>query len=127
MIKLTLTDEHLSLIANLKMGNIPNNVDDMPMAKLGFDLNSLYGGAFLLEDISYILGCYDKHIVGTEERALGPSFPQELEDHMYNLHFYIIDNLENIEEIVHYFSNKGGLTPGTYVCKDWEHIWTKRN
>lgn len=126
MIKLTLTDEHLALISNLRMSKLPDNVETLEIAKLGFDLNSLYGGSFVLEDISYILGCYDKHIEGTEEKAMGPEFPKELTDHMFKLHYDIMDNIENIEELVHYYSNKGGLTPGTYVCNEWEHIWSKK-
>ena len=83
------------------------------------------GHRYLLEDIAYIIGRYDEHIDGTEENAMGPEFPDETYNYMMELHHYILDNLPYIEDLVHQFSIKGGLTEGTYKCKDYERIWTK--
>lgn len=124
-LKITLTDDMLSLISNIRFQEFPTIKDTDMNPRWGIDLNSIYGGSFLLEDVSYIIGVYDQHIPGTEENAMGPEFPQDLEEYMYGLHMYIWENLNYIEDIVHQFSIKGGVTSGTYKCKDYERIWTK--
>lgn len=126
-IKITLTDEHIKLISNLRFTEFNDDINALEIEKIGFDLNSLYGGSFLLEDISYILGCYDKHIEGTEDKATGPEFETELMDHMLELHEYIMNNINLIEEIVHQFIGKGGITPGTYSCDRFDHIWKRED
>lgn len=124
-IKIKLTKDLLSLISNFRFQEYKEIKDDQMEANYGLDLNNLYGGSYLLEDISYIIGKYDEHIPGTEENAMGPSFPIELEEYMYGMHAYIIDNLEYIEDLVHQFVAKGGLTEGEYKCRDYERIWEK--
>ena len=125
-IKIKLTEDTLALISNIHFDKLPN-LDTNKKQKLnwGLDFFSLYGGSFALEDISYIIGKYDEHIKGTEESPLGPRFSPELEDYMWNLHEYIVDNIYYIENLVHYYANKGGLSPGIYKCKDYELLWTK--
>ena len=59
----------------------------------------------------------------TEEDADGPKFSEEDTEYMLGLHDFIIDNLQNIEEVLHQMILKGGIKPGTYKCKDWQHIW----
>lgn len=128
-ISLTLTKDMLSLISNIRFVQYePIKEEDVRHeVYYGIDLNSLYGGNYLFEDISYILGIYDKHIDGTEENAEGPDFPNDVKDYMWGLHTTILDNLQNIEELVHQYSFKGGLTEGTYTCKSNEHIWIKKS
>ena len=123
-IKIVLTDEHLQLISNIHFEQVPEISEKKPYIFWGIDFNSLYGGSFLFEDIAYLLGVYDKHIEGTEEDPMGPKFPIDLEDHMYELHCYIVENIGYIENLVHYYSNKGGLKPGVYTCKDYQLLWT---
>lgn len=124
--KITLTDEHILLISHFTFGELPNLEDeDNEYPTYGLDLNSLYGGSYVNEDISYILGKYDEHVPGTEESAEGPRFPEELENHFSELHSYILENLGDIEEIVHQFVGKGGITPGTYVSRNNQHFWTR--
>lgn len=126
-IKLTLTEEHLRLISCIRFKKFPEDYQnpDYERVTWAIDLNNLYGGSFLYEDMSFILGIYDKHIEGTEEDPLGVRFPEELEAHMLDLHMFLIENLESIEEIVHQFSIKGGVTPGTYSCNSTQRIWEK--
>lgn len=127
-IKLTLTEDMLKLIANIQFKAEEAEVEENDHRKninYYVDMNSLYGGNFVLEDISFILGIYDKHIEGTEEDALGPKFPKELEDYMFQLHSTIVENINNIEEILHQFVLKGAVTPGTYVCDQYVKVWSK--
>lgn len=122
-IKIVLTEEHLALISNIHFGKLPEISEKEQYISWGIDFNSLYGGSYLFEDIAYILGKYDERIEGTEEDAMGPQFPEELENHMYELHCYIVENIEYIEDLIHYYSNKGGLKVGTYTCNDFNKIW----
>lgn len=126
IVKLNLTEDHLKLISHLQFGEMPDLTNpDIENPIFGIDLNSIFGGSFTLEDISYILHRYDEHIEGSEDKAFGPQFPEETENYFMSLYTDIIDHLKDIEEIVHQFSVKGGITPGTYKCKSNEHIWSK--
>jgi len=123
-IKIKLTKDILALVSNIHFNKLPDiNNEKKTELTWGIDFFSLYGGSFALEDISYIIGRYDEHIKGTEEDPMGPRFPQELEDYMWDIHTYIVNNIEYIESLVHWYCNKGGLKEGTYKCKDYEKIW----
>jgi hypothetical protein len=124
VLKITLTEDMLKLISNIHYGEVPQLDSSRHTVAYGIDFNSLYGGS-TLEDVAYIIGRYDEHIPGTEEDALGADFPKELKDYMFNMHVYIVDHIQDIEELVHWFSNKGGLKPGTYKCKSHERIWER--
>lgn len=127
ILKVTLTEDMLRLVSCIHFTEFPKNEDFETKQKInvGIDFNSLYGGSFVFEDISYILGIYDKHIEGTEFNPMGPEFPKELEDYMWETHIYIVEHIQDIEDLVHQFVNKGGLVPGTYFCKSNERIWEK--
>lgn len=125
-VKIKLTKDILSLVSNINFKRLPNLEDENSQTlNWGIDFFSLYGGSYLLEDIAYIIGKYDQVIQGTQEDAMGPRFPKELEDYMFEIHEYIVENIEYIESLVHQFCAKGGLTEGTYKCKDYQKIWTK--
>lgn len=91
------------------------------------DMQSIFGGNFVLEDISYLIGIYDRHIPGTEDDYDGPKFNKEDTQYMYGLYDFIVDNIENIEELVHQFCTRGGLKPGTYSCLSHAHIWKRED
>lgn len=127
-LKVNLTEDLLKLISNIRFQNVPDPIqddDDRQVINYAIDYNSLFGGNFLCEDVSMILGRYDEHIEGTEEDPLGVKFPVEVENYFWSLYTFIIDNIEYIEELVHQFTTKGGLTPGVYIAKDYSHIWKK--
>ncbi len=128
IVKINLTKDLLSLITNFHYTKVPDMRSEKHPMTWGLDMYSLYGGNFLYEDISHILGRYDEHIEGTEDDIMGPRFSKEFEDYMWGLHSYIMSNIEYIEDLVHYYSNKGGLQEGTYKChsnaKDWVKIDT---
>ena len=123
-IKIELTEDKINLIKNIHFVEKPD-LDDTSKEtpNFGIDFYSLYGGSYVLEDVSYILGLYDKHIEGTEESVTGVRFPEEIEKYMYDIHDYIVDNIDCIEEIVHQFITEGGVKPGIYSAKENEHIW----
>lgn len=124
--KITLTEEHLALIQNIRFEAFefePSSVNSR--FGWGIDQYSLFGGTYFLEDASRILGCYDQHIPGTEEDPLGPDFPEELKNHLWGLYDYIWGNIEYILSLVLFYSSNGGLKPGTYKCKSTEKIWTR--
>lgn len=124
--KITLTEEHLALIRNIRFEAFdfePSSVNSR--IGWGIDQYSLFGGTYYLEDAAIILGCYDQMIPGTKDDPLGPDFPKELKDHLWDLYDYIWMNIEYILSLVLFYSSKGGLKPGTYKCKSTEKIWTR--
>lgn len=114
----------IKLISNIRFQQMEETDNpEVGPDKFYVDLYSLYGGNFLLEDVALILGKYDDRIEGTQNNWQGPSFPDEVEEYLLETHHMVYDNLSNIEEILHQFAGKGGLKPGVYECKPYEHIW----
>ena len=128
-LRVTFTDDILKLVSRINFEQFPpvSTWEGKKDLTWGIDINNLYGGSFVFEDISYILGIYDKHIEGTECEPMGPRFPVEIEDRMWDAHSYILEHLQDIEEVLHQFCNRGGITVGTYKCKSNERIWEKEN
>ena len=128
-LRINLTEDVLKLVSCIRFKQLSHIEENDEREHIGYeiDMASIYGGDFIFEDISYILGIYDQHIEGTEGDALGPRFPEEVENKMLELHTFIIDNLDTIEEIVHQFIMKGGVTAGVYKCKDYQRIWSKED
>lgn len=118
LVKLELTEDMLKLISNIRFKE-----KDEEEGTLEIDINNLYGGSFLYEDVSMILGRYDEHIEGTEDGYDGPRFPKEFEAYMDELHGKIVDNIEAIESIVHMYGCRGGVKPGLYVGHDYDCIF----
>ena len=116
-IYVNLTEDHLKLIRNL-------NVQALTDETVGIAKDNLYGGTYKYEQMALILGLTDKAVPGTEEdMETGTLYEKEAQLYMMELDKYINENLLNIEEILHQFCLKGGLTVGKYVCKDYQHIW----
>lgn len=116
-IYVNLTEDHLKLIRNL-------NVQTLTDETVGIAKDNLYGGTYKYEQMALILGLTDKAVPGTEEdMENGTLYEKEAQLYMVELDKYINENLLNIEEILHQFCLKGGLTVGKYVCKDYQHIW----
>lgn len=116
-IYVNLTEDHLKLIRNL-------NVQALTDETVGIVKDNLYGGTYKYEQMALILGLTDKAVPGTEEdMETGTLYEKEAQLYMLELDKYINENLLNIEEILHQFCLKGGLTVGKYVCKDYQHIW----
>ena len=116
-IYVNLTEDHLKLIRNL-------NVQALTDETVGIAKDNLYGGTYKYEQMALILGLTDKAVPGTEEdMENGTLYEKEAQLYMVELDKYIIENLLIIDEILHHFCLKGGLTVGKYVCKDYQHIW----
>lgn len=124
--KLTLTEDHIKLISAIKVEQFSFGPDSRH-GELGWGFNqyNLFGGTYVLEDVSIILGLYDKHIPGTEEDPLGMDFPEEVKNYMWECYSYIWENMVYIMSLIFYYTSRGGLTPGTYKCKDTLREWTK--
>ena len=130
-ITLKLTDKHIELIRNLKFKSL-EEIDRRTSKKyglnfeenfFGFDKYDLYGGTYLYEQMALILGYQEQMIEGTMEDVDGPKYPQEIMDLFVELDTFIVDNLVNIEEILHQYCTVG-IKPGTYVCKDYQRLWS---
>ena len=116
-IRLELTEEHIALISNFRTKKIDP-------VHYGVDTYDLYGGTNLFEDMAIILGKFDKAIKGTECDVDGRKFPKEIMEHFKELDEFILDNMENIENILHQFATEG-IKPGIYEAIDYEQIWKK--
>lgn len=119
---ISVSDEGLAKeIAPIRVTNIQDLGDNL----YGIDNYNLWGGTYIYEDMAYILGKMDKVVKGTEEDPDGPKFEEETAKYLEELASFIIENLSNIEEILHQFCTEGIHTGVTYVCKPNEHIWSK--
>ena len=117
-IYVNLTEDHLKLIRNLNVQELKNDI-------VGIPKDNLYGGTYKYEQMALILGLMNKAVKGTDEDINGTLYEKDTQLYMMELDKYITDNLLNIEEIVHQFCLTDGITPGKYVCKDYQHIWQK--
>ena len=124
--KLKLTEDHLKLIQALNPVKFEFDDDDEKSRfGVGYDSYSLWGGSFLFEDLALILGFFNESLEGTENDYTGRRYSPEREEYMLELYQFFEDNLYYIESLVHQFSIKGGLTPGTYKCVDYQLDWEK--
>ena len=120
--KLNLTEDHLRLISNIKFEKFTfSQTPEIEHFGWGIDQWNLFGGTYVLEDVSIIIGKYDLAI--EVDGANGPRFNIELENYMWELYEYICDNLTFIMSLVLQYSTKGGLKVGTYKCIDYELNW----
>lgn len=117
--RITLTEEHIKLISLIRFNEDDKN-DSLYIDK--FDPYTLSGR---IEDLAMALGYMDQLIPGTEYDAEGAAFPDEVEEHLLEVHKYVVSNLYDIEVLIHQLSFRGGITPGTYKCVDTEEIWSK--
>lgn len=125
-VKIKLNEEHLKLIENIKFEKFVFDMDTRNgRYGWGIDQYSLFGGSYALEDIALILGHWDEYIRGTENDPMGRHYPEELENHMWELYHYIWDNMEHIIRLVFYFNDKGGLTHGEYKFDTNNETWEK--
>lgn len=102
-----------------------NNFNPHEHIGWAIDKYNLFGGTYVLEDVALIIGKWNEFIPGTEYEPTGRRYPEELEEYMYGLYEYIVDNMVLIEGLVHNYALKGGLTAGTYKCinfYDWEKV-----
>lgn len=117
--KITLNEDHLKLIPFFFI----QEFDDV---NVGVTKEQLFNiGSHLLEDIAFILNLTDKAIPLTENDSDGRAFDDATEKYMLDIYNYISDNLCSIEEIIHQFATKGGVSVGTYKTKTNELIWEK--
>ena len=124
--KINLTEDHLKLISHIKFEQFSfSNEASEKRLGWGIDQWGLFGGTYVMEDVALIIGKFDQYIKGTEENANGRQFPKELEDYMWGLYMDIVADMELIMDLVLYYSNKGGLTPGVYKCNTNTMVWEK--
>ena len=119
--RLTLTEDHLKLI------NLIRFEDDYKNNKVSIDKINPYILSGKLEDIAFALGLSHLAIPNKEDDENGAAFPDETEEYMLGVHHYILDNIYDIEVLIHQMVLKGGITPGTYKCIDTEEIWQRDN
>lgn len=81
-------------------------------------------GRAVYSEMSNILGYNDHIIKGSEKEWDGPYFDEETEKHFEDLFYYIFDNLNYIEDIIHQRCDKGGIQADVkYIAYDNERIW----
>lgn len=124
--KLTLTEDHIKLIRALNPVKFEfDDESENSRIGVGYDSRSLWGGSYLYEDIALVLGFYEESMEGTENDYTGRRYSKEREEYMNGLYDFFEENLFYIESLVHQFCDKGGLTPGTYKCIDYQLNWEK--
>lgn len=124
--KITITDEHIKLLKAIKFEEFVFDGDSRN-GRIGFGIDQYapWGGNFPIEDIALALGHYQDAIPGTEDDWDGRKFPTELQEKFHDLYDYITENMAYLFDLLIYYTDKGGLTPGTYKCNPRYKEWTK--
>lgn len=119
-LKIELNEDHIKLISSFHISKIDDE-------HYGIDVNNMWGGTYLYEQMAFILGYENFVIPETMSDPEGPRYQMEYEKKMMEYDEFINSNLQTIEELIHQFSCKGGLTPGVYSCLDYVRIWKKED
>ena len=124
---INLTEDHIKLLSEIKFESFIFDSDSRNgRIGWGIDQYAPWGGERPIEDIGLILGRWMEAIPGSEDDIRGRCFPEPLQSHLHDLYDDITNNMEYMWSLLIFYSNKGGLTPGTYRChprlKDWEKV-----
>ena len=96
--KITLTEDHLRLISNIKFEKfVLNDSEWSERFAWGIDQWNMFGGTYVLEDVSIIIGKYDLAI--EVDGANGPRFSKEVEDYKVN-HTDLVFVLHSVDNLV---------------------------
>lgn len=127
--RLILTDEHLKLIRLIKFSQYAHKDIIKGVVTEGWmvDKTNPYILSGRLSDLALVLGYSDKAIPGTDDVIEGSAFPDDIEEHLLEVHQYIVKNMCDIESLIHQMVMEGGLTAGTYKSIDEEGIWTRES
>ena len=119
------TREMIKAYSEVNNGILDEINEFNPHTRFGWAIDqwNLFGGTYVLEDVALIIGKWGDFIPGTEYEPTGRRYPEELEEYMYGLYEYIVENLVFIESLIHTYACKGGLQCGTYKCIDYELDW----
>jgi hypothetical protein len=123
---LTLTEDHIKLLQAIKFETFVFDADSRN-GRIGWGIDQYgpWGGNYPIEEIAFILGHFDKAIPGTEEDVDGRKFPEELQSYFFDIYKFITENMEYLFSLLIFYTDKGGLTPGTYKCNPRIKIWSK--
>ena len=124
--KITLTEDHIKLLQAIKFEEFVFDGDSRN-GRFGFGIDQYgpWGSSYPIEDIALVLGHFKDAIPGTEEDYDGRKFPTELQEKFHDLYDYVTENMEYLFNLLIYYTDKGGLTPGTYKCNPRIKEWTK--
>ena len=125
--KIEITDEHIKLLQAMKFEEfVFDEQSRNGRIGWGIDQYSPWGGNYPIEDIALILGHWEEAIPGSENTVEGRCFPEPLQSHLLDLYEFITENMPFLWSMVIWYSDKGGLTAGTYKCNprylEWQRV-----
>lgn len=124
--KIIITEDHIKLLQAIKFEEfVFDGETNNGRIGWGIDQYAPWGGNYPIEDIALILGHFGDAIPGTEDDYNGRKFPTELHNYFHNLYDDITENMEFMFSLLIYYTDKGGLTPGTYKCNPRIKEWSK--
>ena len=100
-------------------------IEDTKVAKTierrycGLDRENLFGGVDFYDGMMYATGDAFKYNTTTSD-----DLPDDVIERYSEMFSFISENIQDIEELIHQFSTKGGIKPNTtYSCVDNEGLW----
>ena len=124
--KITITEDHIKLLQAIKFESFIFDGDSRNgRFAWGIDQYAPWGGNFPIEEIALILGHWGDAIPESIDDYDGRKFPVELQNKFHDLYDDITENMEFMFSLLIYYTDKGGLTPGTYKCNPRIKEWTK--
>ena len=124
--KITITEDHIKLLQAIKFESFIFDGDSRNgRFAWGIDQYAPWGGNFPIEEIALILGHWGDAIPESIDDYDGRKFPVELQNKFHDLYDDMTENMEFMFSLLIYYTDKGGLTPGTYKCNPRIKEWTK--
>lgn len=124
--KITITEDHIKLLQAIKFESFIFDGDSRNgRFAWGIDQYAPWGGNFPIEEIALILGHWEDALPESVNDYNGRKFPIELQNKFHDLYEDITENMEYMFSLLIYFTDKGGLTPGTYKCNPRIKEWIK--
>lgn len=111
-----LTQNHITLIKNLRFRQFTDS-------QYGIDNYEPWGGSYPIEDMAFMLGYANRVIRSSQNEYLGPVYEAEIQNYLESLADDFAEHLNDYEDILHQFCDKGGLIPGKYSKKSGEVFW----
>ena len=128
-IKVTIDEDTLNMIGSIRIDkNIESFKDiyDEIDPKVIINVNELFGAGFTVDNIAFTLGI--KPINATSDSkdwTMGFSYTETDQERISKVFSNVAENLDCIEEIIHQFAAKGGVTLGTYEADPTIRLWEK--
>lgn len=114
--KIELTEDLLKLIHGFDILELKEG------KQYGVDIDHMYGGTYLYEQMAILLGWEDKEVPETKEDPDGVKFEKGTMEKLVEYDDFMTKHLLDIEQIIHQYCVEG-VKPGFYKSREGIGLW----